>query len=93
MTKKEFESLKEKQLLTIRNQKGLIIEILHFSQWIELHHHNYNGEDYYYLGIALQPRLENVSKTTESDIIAYYKRKKAFFEKQLNNILELKKDL
>ena len=93
MTKKDFENLKEKQLLTIKNSKGEIIDIFHYGKWCELRHHNYNGENYYYLSIALQPRLENVSITTESDIIAYYERKKASFEKQLNKILDLKNDL
>ena len=93
MTKKEFENLKERQLLTIKNSKGHIVDILHFSKWIELRHHNYNGESWYYLSIALQPKLENVSITTESDIIAYYERKKAFFEEQLKKILDLKNDL
>ena len=93
MTKAEFENLKEGQLITIKDQKGQVIDIFHFGKWCELRHHNYDGEDYYYLGIALQPKLERVSITNENDIYSLYAYKKTNFDKQLKKILELKNDL
>lgn len=92
MTKQDFAKVKEGQLLTI-TKNGIVLDIFHYSKVFELHHHNYNGENYYYLNMSLQPKLEQLSITTEKDINALYERKKQLFEKQLKNILELKKEI
>lgn len=92
MTKQEYEKIADGTLLTI-TKNGKILDIFHKSKVFELRHHNYNGEDYYYLSMNLQPKLNDLSITTEKDIMAFYERKKELFNKQLNAILELKKEL